>query len=277
MTAPYGPPKKAGDTMTTTDDNRRSALDDLLILCPTGHHLEHRTEETIDLLTACGARKLRSNGVSDVTLHRCRVATRAGRMLLDDPTLQHVLWIDGDMVIPFGVVQRLIALSDTMPAASFSAGYCKRGSQKEFAAVRVKGEPTLTLPNVCTPGERCLPALVGMGCLMTSRDSFLAHLDEAQVLGDPAADVPKFSSIRAATASGPGRSSYDPWLAWGSEDWTWCSWEWQHGRPVYLCPYLLVGHISEMVLWPDSGTVCIVQAGAGEDTFPERDPDWSST
>lgn len=45
----------------------------------------------------------------------------------------------------------------------------------------------------------------------------------------------------------------DPEWGWSSEDFTYCQWEWDHGRPVYLAP-VLIGHREMVTRMPDAAT-----------------------
>jgi hypothetical protein len=245
------------------------------------------TEVTLDSLVAAGATKLRMNGNSCVAMHRSQIAGKAETILAEHPELTTVLWLDGDMVATVETVAELgrltnqIAESRPLPdelaeqyeldkpqgeqtarlwrrtmGPAISGAYVKRNAPKEFAlAACVPHEPPLTIDRPRGDGELErleLPAIVsGMGCLCQTREAFLSHVAEAPVM------APNTSrQFPAVCASGPGRAA-DGAVAWGSEDWTFCSWEWQRGRGVYLARHCPFGHIGESVFWPDSTTLFV--------------------
>lgn len=251
-------------------------LEGLLVLTPTLRGLDYLTEVTIDALTEAGARKCRSNGNSDVGMHRCQVAARAAKLLEQHPDLHTILWLDGDMVATVDTVAALVQLTNMVAACrplpedggvgedvvdqwrrtmapAVSGAYVKRNDPKHYALRQVYPPiPPLTVTTELADGSlevRQLPAIVsGMGCLCQTREAFLAHVAEAPIMGE--GDENAFPAI---TGSGPGRAT-DGATAWGSEDWVYTSWEWQRERGVYLAQHLHFGHAGQVVFWPQPDT-----------------------
>lgn len=261
-------------------------LSGLLILCPTGNGLAYQTENTLDVLTDAGARKLRSDGNSCVAMHRCTMAQRALDVLTKEEPDRYsaVLWLDGDMVATVSHVRELMDLvvlvANCRPkpeGKQLDADKARNWTAAELADWRLRMAPALTgsyvkrnNPSVMavrhvTPkapplnvtvdrGDSKLrsyelPAVVaGMGCLMQTRAAFLAHCSEAVTIENYGND-----QFPAICASGPGKGG-DGKPAWASEDWTYTSWEWHQGRGVYLVRHALFGHVGITVHYPNAET-----------------------
>lgn len=255
-------------------------LSHLLVLTPTAAGLVPETEVTIDNLVDAGARKVRSSGNSCVAMHRCQVAGKARTILHADPSLHVVLWLDGDMVVTTRTVEQLVELTLNVAGArplpddiseatdptlarmwrlrnapAMSGSYVKRNAPEAYAA-RMTTPHLLPLIVMETDGpaghasRHMLQAVVaGMGALCQTREAFLEHCAEAHDITNR--DGTGFPGI---TASGPAKDTQGDW-AWGSEDYAYCSWEWQRGRGVYLAQHLPFGHVRQSVAWPTEQTV----------------------
>jgi len=250
----------------------------LLVLCPTRDGLEFQTEVSIDQLEDAGARKVRSSGNSDVAMHRCQAAGAAEAQLKADSTLNTIMWLDGDMVAPVEVVHSMMQLVHHLArqrphpegdavdpielevwreknAPALSGAYVKRNHPEFFALAKANPPiPPLTIGvigrNGKPAGKVSLPAIVsGMGCLFQTAQAFLEHCQEAPRITSYDGE----STFPAITASGPGKNVNDE-VTWGSEDWTYTSWEWQAGRGVYLSQENRFGHICKSVQWPTDAT-----------------------
>lgn len=266
--------------------NDAKPLEHLMILIPTAHGLSWETEQSLDSLCWAGATKLRSDGVSCVALHRCLLAGEAERRLRENERFTTVLWLDGDMVASLLWVRELLELvgqvaecrplpsgdepeaqaardwSDEQArdwrrrnAPALSGAYVKRNRPSVYAARQCNPPvPPLILDLEARTHSRPmhveLPAIVaGMGCLCQTREAFLEHCAESPRI--KASDGTSFPGICGA---GPGRDLAGA-VAWGSEDWTYTSWEWQMGRGVYLVRHAIFGHVGTTIHRPTAATV----------------------
>jgi hypothetical protein len=259
-------------------------LEKLLVLCPTGHGLKFATETSLDLLTAAGAEKLRSDGNSCVAMHRCRIAWRALQRIEAEPDRwDAVFWLDGDMQATVPWVRELFDLVTLVAACrpkpvddQVDAEEAKQWTEDDLAAWRRRNAPALvgayvkrndpdvmacryTTPKIPPlkvtvdrgdgPRKYELPAVVsGMGCMMQTREAFVAHCHEAPLIKNWGTD-----EFGAVCSAGPGKSTDGTW-AWSSEDWTYTSWEWQSGRGVYLVRHAIFGHVGESIHYPTADT-----------------------
>ena len=253
-------------------------LEGLLVLCITHNGLSFETEATIDRLTEAGASKIRTNGNSDVALHRCQIAGAARDLLVSDTGRFHsVLWLDGDMMVDVVTVRELFRLTlftatqRPIPpelrgkpltdqamyrlknAPAISGAYVKRNDPAHYAMAPCIPPIEPLVIHMQEPGEAervySMPGVVsGLGALCQTAMAFLEHCKEA-----PAIKQTEGTTFPAICASGPGKNAEGE-IAWGSEDWTYGSWEWQQGRGVFLATELRFGHLAQRVQWPDEKT-----------------------
>ncbi len=253
-------------------------LEGLLILTPTRAGLTFHTEVTLDMLCSHGAEKIRTDGNSDIALHRCEIASQARERIQESPGRYHsILWLDGDMLVTPSTVRQLSRLTlftalqrpvapevQGKPVSEQKVWRLKNGPAISGAYVR-RNDPAVYAMASCNPpvtplkirmvidGETLdyeLPGVIsGMGALCQTALAFLQHCEEA-----PDIDRADGKTFPAICASGPGKDVNDK-VSWGSEDWTYGSWEWQMGRGVYAATTLRFGHVGQTVFWPDERTL----------------------
>ncbi len=201
--------------------------------------------------------------MSDVALHRCLIAGSAARVLTEDDQRTAVLWLDADTVAPVLHIQELLTwlwavynhLNDNELAMSpaeapcLSGRYAQRGRPTLYAARRVadgSAEP------ITVNGTELPPVYAGMGAFIQTSDAFLRHIGEAQII--PWQREGEVLNVPGITACGPTKN-WRGEITWGSEDFTYCEWEWTRGRGVFLAPTAF-GHEVSQVMWPlDNATL----------------------
>jgi hypothetical protein len=216
-------------------------------------------QRSLAALADCGAMILESEGVSDISLHRCLLAGRAYRELRKEACaekIEFVLWHDDDTVMSPNHVAALRA-SVLSTGACVSASYCKRNDMSTIAAMLYQHEPT-SAPSRdmllwAESGEvkvQFKPCLAGLGALMLSRVVFDTLVEHVPKIG-----LENGLFVPCICVSGPIKlaptsecEEPNPWH-WESEDFNLCRNIWEMGSAVLLAP-IAVGHLSEVALLP---------------------------
>jgi hypothetical protein len=106
-----------------------------------------------------------------------------------------------------------------------------------------------------------VPALTGLGCLLQSRAAFVAHVKDSEWFTYPKAPhkVPSVCQSHLSHASEVGlwlelKDPNDDGLYWISEDFDYCTREFDRAALVYVAP-VVFGHDSTVRLVADNQTV----------------------
>lgn len=190
---------------------------------------------------------LRSQGISDIALHRNIVAGMAMQFIESHQEVRYVLWLDDDMVFSLEDIQGLRWFCRALDAP-VTACYCKRGYPSQLTwgfagpeySKRTAALPTGDLIDV-------YPVVAGMGAMMLSRNDFTMTC----------AAVPQFDKVEAA-----GKKTFPAvcWttaitdettgkVEWVSEDRAYSSLLWSAIGGLWGVPIAL-GHVSEVPLLP---------------------------
>lgn len=251
---------------------------DVLVLCaPPSGVPSPACFNYVQQLHALGALVQFSACYAEVSLTRSVQAAAAMKTLEKHPKLRWVFWLDWDMCSNQAALETLIMASERLwemggensQFPTVCGAYVNRHDVRQGGLTRLAAHAVFT----ASPIEFDVPdiehgsivlhatmALCGMGCLLQSRDCFVAHYNESPEFCYPNETV----VVREVCSSGRVHvSELAEFVAvdaskdlfyWSNEDFDYTSRELSHGRPVYLVnvPF---GHEFMQVALPDARTV----------------------
>lgn len=251
----------------------RGPLSNLLVmLAPYGSE-RASTSQFVNRMQSEGAHVIRTEAKAEVSLTRCVLAGAAYNVLQQAKELEWVFWLDqdisgepGNVVAMIEVAKAIGILNEPVTMPSVTGLYVNRYSRPPRMALYAITNCT---PVVMPEGQHpiagagnidCVPVLCGMGCLLQHREVFMQHCDESRHFAFPNRDtiVPEVCTSHPIHSSELAKyipvSPDEDLYYWQSEDFDYCTREWEQGRLVLSLPFMF-GHECNRILMPDDTTV----------------------
>lgn len=241
----------------------------LIMLAPYGTE-RPSTSQFVSKMQSAGANVLRTQAKAEVSLTRCVLAGAAYDVLRRAKELEYVLWLDQDISAEPGNVEAMIRICEHLTNGldhfpTVTGLYVNRYSKPQrMALYAIKDLDPVILKSSDHPlpddaDIECIPVLAGMGCLLQHRTVFMKHCDESPHFAFPNREtiVPEVCASHRIHSSElakflPVNPDEDMYY-WQSEDFDYCSREWEHGRVVLALPFAF-GHECDRILVPDEST-----------------------
>lgn len=237
----------------------------LVVACPSFAALEPETEialyhALLPQMAAQGVRVsvVRSVGDSDIAHHRARIARQVVDVLEAHPTVEAVLWHDGDnilsceglceLLLVLGVLRKSLGGGERTPA--LSGAYVRRSRREALAVTGLAGRGEIELVLEAANGSqrlsRLLPVLAPLGCLLLTRELFFEAWRRAPHFLEKGREL--------HTIGEAGRKEWTGEPSWFGEDYSYSMQLWE-GPGVYLVQEVRVGHVLREVVSPRTETV----------------------